>query len=139
MKLEGMVTISRVGNIAGQGFIEISIEDKKSGIEFVRARISYMEFTQAVTGLGSRPAFLELRGLENVGNKYEYKSMAVFVPEHDMQNQDAVTKKAVTEVEIDGWIGSVSDAQNHHKLASKTDDGAFYNVGFQRWVKEDPK
>lgn len=136
MKLDGLVSIGRISNMAGQGRIEILIEDKKSGIEFVKASISYEEFAQALTGLAMRPASLELRGLEKIGCARETKTMGIFVPTHDYKDRDAVTRKAVSDAESDGWTGYVSDAQNHNRITKRNDDGVFHNVAFQRWVKE---
>jgi len=138
MKLDGLITISRITNTVGEGCIQIAIEDKISGIRFVEASVSFTEFAQCIAGLGMRPASLEVMGLDYIGCEQERKSMDIFVPNHDYKDGDAVAKKAVSDAEKDGWTGYVADAQNGHRIVSRNDDGAIYKVSFHRWIKEKP-
>ena len=79
-KIKGKLTISRVHPNQGEDWIEVTLDDKNSGIQFAEVRINLEEFSKAITGLGARPCEIEVGGLDLVGKKLETKTHIVTFP-----------------------------------------------------------
>jgi len=58
-KIKGDLSISRVISNTGERYIEVGITDD-SFRYIVRGKMTFVAFTEAITGLGNRPIDLEL-------------------------------------------------------------------------------
>lgn len=131
--MRGRLEIYTPRTSKGESWVEIHVEDEKSGIQFLTVCVDYHEFARALTGHGSQECSFGFNDLHNVGKRREIKEVVVKVPEHDYLDRDVVAAAAVNEHEIDGWMGRVKDAQNHHRHAG----GRAYRVTYIRFVDED--
>ncbi len=141
MNLKGSVTITRVRSNQEDDFIEVRLEDKRSGITFATAKMTLADFALAVTSLGFVKCDLEVYGLDRVGMVRENKTEQVFVPQTYHRDRE-LAQKAISKFEVDGWSGRVEDAMNTHrrvhgKQAPKGKNGEWYNVHFTRHVPFD--
>jgi len=116
MKIDGRLSI---GFRSGE-CVNIRIEDKTSGVEFVDATISYEQFTAALSSLQSRP-FLEceVRGLEWVGKKRITEKRRIECP-LDTHDREKMREWLEVNGQEPGWItstylGSQSSVEYNHK------------------------
>lgn len=136
MKLQGKITISRPQWSDGTETITIRLQDENSRIEFVEARMTLQAFAQAITGLGHRDVELEMHGLDLVGKRIEHKEELVFVPGESYEpRHKKFAQMAIEAFELDGWKGSLRDADNSKRIAERRSDGNVYTVGFVRYVQ----
>jgi len=134
MKIKGKITISRITSNSPRGsWVRISLEDENSHIHFVELDIDFKQFGMAITGQGSQPCDMELRGLESLGKKYENKMEFVLFPRNATEMEQ---ERAVNKHEVNGWMGRTLDLKNHHNYeASKSSDEIVcYRVSFHRYV-----
>jgi hypothetical protein len=125
--MEGNITIVRYSSTDR---MEIAIEDKLSGTQFLRAELSAHDLMLALTGQGNIPIVFELRA-HNVGKKAEHKTEWVPVPQFHPTDQEI--DAALNPFEQDGWVARRSDLGNHH-CHEGTDEGHKYQVAFTRFV-----
>jgi len=74
--MKASVTISRCSD----NTVRIAVRDEASRIEFVELSMSLEAFGSVVTGLGARPAEMDVRGLEHVGKKQVTERREVLCP-----------------------------------------------------------
>jgi hypothetical protein len=129
--LQGTITISRPQG-RDVSWIEITLHDELSGVEFATVYIDPANFAEALTGLGHVPCKFDLRP-SLVGKKAEHKEEIVpfegggyVKPGLPRENAAA---PYLAPFEIDGWKGRVDDLFNHHR---HTPNG--YRVTFVRYV-----
>jgi len=137
--MKGKLSIGKVTCCGSpeEDYINIELEDGLSSIQFVKVKVSLMDFTKALFGLGHVPVEFELSGLDRVGKRYEHKTEQVYVPDAPIGQftiSDDLIDKAVSKWETDGWVGSRRDCKNHHNWVTDHDKGSIYNVHFARWV-----
>lgn len=141
--MKGKISISKVTILSGkreEDYMSITIEDKSSGVQFLEIKMDLLDFAQALTGLGCMPIEFELRGLENVGKKFEHKTIEVTIPRDQitLTVEDKSINKAVGGYEVDGWMGSKEDCKNHHNFVktfrSNGIDFWVYRVHFWRYI-----
>lgn len=70
-RIKGKMTISRPVCGGSGSKVCIDIQDSTSKIHFVEIEVDLAEFTNAITGLGSRPVEMEVMGLDRVGMERE--------------------------------------------------------------------
>ena len=131
-KINGKLTISRVHSTQSEDWIEVFLEDESSGIQFADVHIGLEEFSKAITGLGSRPCEIEVRGLDLVGKKLETKIHTVIFP---IERTTKMTEDVFSRFEQDGWEARRSDIDNHHNRIWT--DGLWnekFRIVFQRYV-----
>lgn len=125
--------------------MDISITDSSSGVPVVEVRMSVEEFANVLFGSGHRPCDYSWwdGAVDRFGKAVERKNESVWLPRSARGNQ-ALIRSALTVYEVDGWIASDSDADNHHRISSHYEkqgrvEGYIANVGFHRYVeaKED--
>lgn len=102
--LEGKITITRRNVSKGSDYINISIRDNLSSIEFVDIDISFASFAEAITGRGFVPCSLKVNHLDCVGKKYEGKRFEFEMPEHSLGNRKDIANQTAKELCPDGWI-----------------------------------
>ena len=131
-KLKGTLSINRI-NDGGDGYIEISFKDTNSHIEFVKAKISFENFTKAITGQGMIPMEFEVRNLAEVGKIKESKEL-VFLVSDFMGGRDEA-ENYCQEYADKGWTASgYYSSQNSIR---KHDDKKYYAHGTQfRFINE---
>lgn len=122
------LTISRVTSTNNpEGEAWISIEDKTSGIEFARVKLSLKQFAAAILGLGCVDSEVEVIGLEKVGWKAENKTETIKVPQYDnFEKSRGYARAAVRELEVDGWAAREGDVDNHHNWKGNTVSVVFF-------------
>lgn len=113
MKLPGTFGIGRVTSNAEDDYVQIAVRDERSGVTFATLKVTLADFTRALTGLGTTPCELEVRGLENVGKQLELKRELVPVPKLGNDEtyptksaiasaRQAQARAAVAPLEVDG-------------------------------------
>lgn len=130
--MKGRLEICTPRTSKGESWVEIHIEDEKSDIQFLTVCVDYHEFARALTGHGSQECSFKFNGLHNVGKRHEHKEICVTIPKHDFLDRKVVAADAINEYEVDGWIGRVSDALNHHRHVGK----GVFRVAYARFVEE---
>lgn len=127
MLLKGQITITRNSNDE----IGIEIRDVDSGMDFCRLSMTPHEFARAITGLGSRPCDLDIRGVSRLGKTREHKTEIIPVSAYSIKDDEIDSLFAT--YQVDGWIGRRDDFKNGHRHSG--DSGKhFYKVAFERWV-----
>ena len=142
MMMDGKISIGNVSSCGNykDGYISITVEDSLSSIGFLEIRMDITDFARALMGLGHLPVKYELRGVENLGKKFEVKDIPVAVAMRPgtCHLEDKDIDAAVKNHEVDGWMGRRDDCRNHHNSigTSKDFDGGFqvYRVHFWRYV-----
>jgi len=127
MKIELKLSISRPSN----GGISIRIEDKLSGIEFLDASISLEEFSEAITGLASRPMQAEIRGLQYIGKKRirEDRKIKSGIDTYDTK---ILKKWLIDNAQEEGWILDLY--LNSQSSVNRNDNGTFLNYSVYKYV-----
>lgn len=102
--------------------------------------MDFESFSKALLGQGNMPIEFQLRGLDKVGKKYEYKTEEVYVRTNGPEDRENAIELAVRFEEVDGWIGDRNDCYNHHKFLRRDSKGNdnydVYSVSYRRWVDE---
>ena len=131
--MKGKISIHLVHDSINGDFIEILIEDRKSGTQFTEIEMSLEAFTLAITGMTGQPCTFELRGIEHIGKSRQWKKCLVpYIPTHDGASLSGRMEKRriLAPYEVEGWRGNDSDLGNYHKRNSENE----YTVTFQRFV-----
>ena len=114
--LKGRMRISRISSNVEDDYINITVTDDISGIQFFSAKISAADYADLITNREPECQY-DLRGLENVGKTKESKYEDVFIPDSGHKTVKEVAENAVREYEKDGWKAMrLSDATNHHNF-----------------------
>lgn len=131
--LKGNITISApYGDDVN--YIQIEFRDESSHTRFLRATLSYENFTRALTGRGDVPCEFSLTA-DKVGLIHQYKREKVFIPDGEFATRKERAAEAVKAIEADGWVGRAEDALNQHNLLKREDQGAWYTISFVRYIK----
>jgi len=131
--LRGNISISAPYG-SGVDYIQIEFIDESSHTRFLRATMSYEDFTRALTGRGEIPCEFSLTA-GRVGFIHQHKSEQVFIPDGEFATRKERAAEAVKAIEMDGWIGRGEDALNQHRLTKRENQGAWYSVTFVRYIK----
>jgi hypothetical protein len=136
MKLDGTVTISMPisSDTRAEDFVEITITDSGSDLEFVTARMTAVQFMKAVRSLGNRPAQVEVRRLEDVGKIRELEDIQVLlgVPVWEKITPE-ILARAIAPWEVDGWSVHVDRLDN-----SRYRSGLYFRTHRSRFVDRPP-
>jgi hypothetical protein len=122
----GKINIARPGGY-DTGVITIEVQDEATGVQHLEIQLGLEDFASAVTGVGHIPCTYRLMSPNLFGADIERKTEYI---SYEGGGEDAA-KKALEPYEVDGWMGSVRDATNHHRLGK---DG--YAVGFVRYLRD---
>lgn len=129
--MKGKLTISTEGG----KLLRLILEDAASEIEFLDIKITSEDFIMALTTRPDRDCVFELRGLEYVGKRREWKKETVTVPgkygdpiTHEMKIE------AIRPFCVDGWLCQSLDLIGNHHY-SKGDRA--YEVVFVRFVESE--
>lgn len=97
-------SISRVSCSRGDGYINITLTDESSGIQFVDISMSYAAFGELVTGGSYMLVDAELRGLENVGKKFVHERRSIYCPLTSTYPREPLEEWLRENGKEDGWI-----------------------------------
>lgn len=112
---KGRVTISRYSSSMGEDGVHIEFTDEKSRVRFATMDLTLENFAKVVTGMGEVKAELETRGLDLVGKTAENKEEVIKVEPHFGDPEKfSKLRKAVEELEVDGWRHRSGDMTNSH-------------------------
>jgi len=129
---KGNITLSRYdSNYEDTHPIHLKVEDKDSSTQFIDISMTLKDFAFLITGMGFMDCEFEVRGLDRLGKKRENKTEYVPVPKGTFLPTKEEAKELIKAFEIDGWIGSIDDATNHHNRSRGSDTVL---VGFVRWI-----
>lgn len=126
--MDGQITISRPSSYGDEEYVEISVVDESSRVEFVEIRVKLADFARCVTGMGHTAMTFGVRGLHLVGTRIETKTEVV--PRPSFGANAAEIAFALVPFEVDGWKGDVSDLTNGHR----SNGMGGQSVGFRRHV-----
>lgn len=141
---KGNLRISRVtiGGSLEPDYIRIEIEDELSNTQFLEADLSLEDLAKTITSGGSVPISYKLRGIKNIGKKFENMSDIVSVSVKDEMNGPTPEEigDALVPYMMDGWICRESDFENYHKWVRSDEVGVKkFNINFFRWVDVEEK
>lgn len=127
--LKGEIQISRPSYGDGSEFIEIQITDESSRTRFVKLKMSYSDFTRAITGQSCIPITFDTSGLDVVGMVKETKDLVFPIPKYDSDWAKENCHKFADE----GWI---ADTYFRSQKSLRGQDGNYTAHGTQyRYVK----
>lgn len=137
MPLQGKISISRVHSshdgVSHHGdYMNVTIVDESSGIQFVDVQVDIKTFMDVLTGLARQPCEFELRQPEFVGMVKEMKSELVPKPEWHATEKDL--DGILASFEVDGWTATRENIKNHHNYR-----GDKVQVNFYRYVAPTPE
>jgi len=135
-KHDGSLTISRPHCSDGSSYINIEVEDKDAGIRFLSLEVSFVEFSQALTGLGGRPCKIEVHGLEHVGMQIERNTLEFVLP-NDFPEYTGTKERAgelAKEICPEGWTPNIYFGSQNSFFRK---DGIRYaRCQITRWVEK---
>jgi len=133
MKHEASLSISRVHNSGCEDYIALRIEDDDAHIQFVELEIPFKAFSEALTGLSSRPCLMVVRGLDKVGKKQEMIHPFNFELPEDAEYRDKESARtALSSACPKGWTGS--DYFGSQSSFFEEDGKQFASTTLRRWV-----
>jgi hypothetical protein len=138
INLDGQISVSYVTSSDGYDYVQIEIEDKDSGIQFVRLQMGTEEFGMMVLGRGSRKCKVRLTESPNLGKVAETKTVYLPInPGSDKPfNLNHSAAIMASGLEVDGWMAKTDVHQNHHRTKT-TKDGTLYMTYFHRYVEKE--
>ena len=130
---KGKISIGRVSSNDGE-WVEITIKDETSLIEFLEVKVSFENFAKLITGLSYIDCNFQTRGLGLVGKQREHKTVIVACDGWSLKrdNEEAINA-VLAPYEIDGWIGRQYDLKNSKNYVGH--EGV--KVLFERWVDKE--
>lgn len=129
--MRGELSISRTGN----QYIEITVQDDLSRVEFLRVRMGLAEFAKAITGLGNVECEFDWYP-KFVGMRHEVKVLSI--PVQNFSAAEEERKEILAPYEVDGWMARADDLGNHHNMR-RVADGYLCSVTFSRYVPVVPQ
>ena len=140
MRLKGNITISKVTQSKGPGYISITISDENSHCTIVNVEVPFEQFALAITGLGHQPCALEYYEGAPIGKVRECKTELIEAPGYvPVLEREAIGRSILAPYEVDGWKGYVDDLFNSNKSVrtKNPDDPIKRRVGFSRYISKD--
>lgn len=113
--ISGSMRIGSVSSSTGDGYVSLSIEDDKSGIEFLSIDIPYETWGRLIAANMSHDVNVEVRGLEQLGKQRETINAVVEIPTEVFdkitvggwdERQEKVADYVDANHSIPGWINS---------------------------------
>lgn len=138
---EGLLGISRLQPSDMDRPIHLSLRDELSGSHFLEIELSLEDLALALTGRADTPCNFTFYSMEQVGKVREGKDIVIPFTSTNSEYGDTrearqrEKEEALAPYEVDGWIGSISDIGNHHRL--ETVQGVaipHFRVSFHRYV-----
>lgn len=104
-QLEGTIRFARIQSNREDDYIQIEIDDEKSGIAFISVKMSMEQFGKVVAGVSNNKVKMEVRGLDNIGKRHERKPGRFIIPKVAYDRIDAANRSRGTLQEALGeWL-----------------------------------
>lgn len=128
-----------------EDYINLSIEDSNSGIQFVEIELSMENFAKMMTG-STVKAQAEMRGLEYVGKVREYEGAKITITDAEYNALTVGAKWSNEKEELQQWLkvnhqregwllssylGSRDSITRDYKMKTVT-----FNIGYIRYVEK---
>lgn len=131
--LKGRLTITR----SSDNTMRLEVIDEASRTCFLRVKIDPANLMLALTSVAEQPMEFELRGLDKIGKRLEFKRVFVKVPNvSQIPVGDAFVKwyeELVEPYEVDGWKADKEHRFNSHRYDNSN---GTYQVWFRRYVED---
>jgi hypothetical protein len=135
--MRGRLYFSSMHSSNADDVASIQVTDDVSGTSFLRIEMSMEDFALSLLNHQDREIEFTLWCPERIGKKHERKTESVFVSVDPFKRDQKVEiSDAIRPFEVDGWIGSRRDAENHHNVTKTLEHGFIAEVGFDRYVEE---
>lgn len=122
-KLEGQLSISRPSWGDGRKFIQITVKDCGSRVNFLTVEISYEDFTECLTGMSNVSCSLETHSLQHVGKIKEQDVLEFKMPSQGGGKDEA--RRELPKHTPEGWVAS-------DYFGSQ---GSFFRVDGEQWAR----
>lgn len=129
-ELKGKLSIAAVHG-GSSDHIRIEISDPISGCPVVILEVQPEQFARAVTGLADQDCQMTVYDGLPIGYKREHQKERVSIPGNPTKDQ---IREAVSQYEVDGWLGRDEDCENHHKFQGHHNNLRVYEVIFIRHI-----
>jgi len=120
--IKGKLGLSRIGGAGSDAYMQLTIQDKTSGVQFATIEIGMAQFAYLLSGLHGIECNIDVRGLDLVGMTQEHKHEPVPVVKGLDKNDEDAIKATLIAFELDGWVANREDLFNHHKYNKLPDD-----------------
>lgn len=127
------LSVSRVSGGGGEdgGYINLTITDESSGIQFVDIEMSFRVFGSIVSGGTFTKVDAELRGLENVGKQFVHEKRTAECP-LDTHKREELEAWLLANCQEEGWIiNSYLNSQGSVQRVSEKWDAEKYAHRFK--------
>src|SRR5690606_15975036 len=101
--MKGKLTISNPSGYEKE-YMEITIKDSSSNVEFVSLKMSYADFMKALRGQAEVEGDLKVRKLDIVGMEKESKPLVFMVPKEHVFNRKEWAEANYLKYVKDGWL-----------------------------------
>lgn len=132
--LKGEMTFSRVMCNMEDDYMEITLSDSISGIEFVSVRLSMEQYGKLISGQSYQKVDYELRGAGNIGKVKESEPAQIALP-HDLYhyNKKPVQDWLEANCQREGWyMDTYLGSQGSVVRSGNTD---YANIRYYRYVE----
>lgn len=112
-ELKGSIRFSRIYTNRGDDYVSFEVEDSLSGIHFLHINLSMENFGKLMSSASFVDVDMEVRGLQNVGKKYESKRGSITISNEEYSRivdgtRYSEGKKVLGEwlkenAKLDGW------------------------------------
>lgn len=131
------LSIGRVICSDQHDYIRIQLNDQISGSMIFEGAMKLANYAKCITGLSS----VDIRGMHiasrRVGKTSEHKTVEITFLRYmgcGPKARQKIVQDTIAKYEVDGWIGRVEDAFNHHHHVQTKADNSVYKVTFHRYV-----
>lgn len=107
--------------------MNITVEDKLSGIQFLEVELSIEQFGKLLSGGTFVDAKGEVRGLQNLGKKYEHKRGSVTMPDATYHALVKDTKFSDQKQILGDWLRANAAEEGWHINAYLGSQGSIVN------------
>lgn len=117
--------------IANHDYVRIELHDKTASITFAEVTLTPEQFTKAMSSLAYTPCETNVRGLDLVNKKMEWKNFEFEIP-NDWMNEKKNAERIIKDVCPEGWEPSMYFGSQDSFF--KKDGKRFARVTIRRWV-----
>lgn len=150
VKTEGKLSISKIFSNREETYMSITIKDNRSRRLIVEAKVSLLEFMEALTGLAERPIELELHNVcEPIGLYREIKQADPIILDNRVFDKNSeyyvffwpAIKGSISKDRNEGWelAPHQQDLQDNYKRRKRIDnESSSVSPLLERFVKDKP-
>ena len=129
MKLEGRISI-----LVNREYTTIEVEDSNASTRFLNIKLTPEQLSACLSRQACVPCEIELKGIEKLGKKHEYKSFEFEIPKKmTSYNHDAKKLQKLAQSKLEnGWI---ADGYFNSQDSFFDKDGKhFARCVIRRWI-----